>query len=99
MWVTYTYEIAVSTSHGGWQRLLHGEEVFSRAPQEVARSLLERWINDNRDNLLGGQVIICRRGLAADPTDLDTTVRVRVFRGTLTSRKGIPDAEIERAHV
>lgn len=74
----YTYEFA--TRNGArWSVTWHRMRPEHRTPQEIARSVLERWIIDRTTPLPAGRVVVRGRRHAADAPPDDTVARVRVY--------------------
>lgn len=88
----YTFEIATRNVSGRWVCVVRQSRAFTQPPDQIVRSLLELWVNDNREGLEGGQVFVYRHRLDADPPDIDASVRVRVFCGGYDDHEQWPSA-------
>lgn len=88
-----TYEIARNDGGELWTPIAERDEMFSREPHAVARSLLEGWIIDNPDQLTGGERIVVptERHPHAHET-IDPVLRVRLFRGARDDHEPEPAA-------
>lgn len=79
----YTFELA-TIDEDGWRVTRTGEllPVLDRNPQDAARAVLEDWVIENPDRLVGGQRLEVFGGDPMDhPLEEHTHVRVLIFRG------------------
>lgn len=75
-----SYEIAGTEDGTTWTPLVSGDELFSRAPRDVARGLLESWILDHPREVTGGERIVVPTERHPDAHErVDAVVRVRVY--------------------
>lgn len=88
----YTYELSTVSHDGRWVVRIRRQHLFSRSPEDIARSILEQWINDHRGQLPGGRVFTFRCPSTEPPVHVLATVRVLVFRGGLDSHSPRPGA-------
>jgi hypothetical protein len=90
----YTYEIATNgDGTDPWHRTALRDDTFSRDPASVARALLESWIIDHPGELTGGERIHVYDVTSRHPPgDRAGRVRVRVYRGALSSHDVEPAA-------
>lgn len=86
-----TYDIAVSEDGATWASMVRGDELFSRTPEEVARSVLESWIIEHPEQLTGGErVIVPTERHPYDAETITAKVRVQLFTGPADSASGEP---------
>ncbi len=89
----FTYEIATNDHGDAWQRAVLRDDMFSRAPASVARSLLESWIIDHPAQLTGGERVRVYDEPTRMPADqAGGRVRVRVYRGKVSDHQAEPAA-------
>lgn len=86
-----TYDIAVSEDGTEWSSAVRGDELFSRTPEEVARSVLESWIIEHPEQLTGGErVIVPTDRHPYDEETITAKVRVQLFEGPADRPSGEP---------
>ena len=78
MTTLYTYEVA-ALSGDRWSTSWHRMCPEERNPQEIARSVLERWIVGRTTPLPAGRVVVRGGRHANDSPPERTVVRVRVY--------------------
>ena len=90
----YTYEIAVAD--GDVWRVTQADEVhpvIDRDAKETARAVLEDWLLDHPNDVEGGERLeVFGRNTHDYPPDVQTQVRVWVYRGPLEAREVEPAA-------
>jgi hypothetical protein len=75
----YFYEIASRDETNHWQVVTTDRVASTRDPQSTARSVIERWINDQHGQLPGGQVFIFNHPKTTEPNDITASTRVRIY--------------------
>ncbi|MGW0229693.1 hypothetical protein ACWDWO_15385 [Actinopolymorpha singaporensis] len=90
----YSYEVALHTGDA-WRITDTGDlaQIPDRDPKETARGLLQDWLLDNPNSLIGGQRLeVFGDNPGSYPPESRSGARVWVFRGRRVAHEELPTA-------